>query len=812
MKNQMTVEIVKKHLLYLAGPLLLIVLMVVILGNSYVHNFDATVFEASNVYEHIRELSSPRYAGRLAGSEGNKLTLSYIEQQFTQVGLEPAGEGESYYQMVKTMVPNYTAHPYLRVRDPLGNLLKEFEFGKDFLESMDNYGSSGNFEGQLMFLSKDIKSYLPEELKDKVIVKSGLMDKDMEYAADSGVKGIFMVTANPTDKLTRPAVSIKSKKGKAVPVQTLTWASFGTLTDYAQQNLQVEVSQDSPYEQVSTPNVMGKITGQNGNAGYVIISAHLDHVGNAFESGYFPGALDGASGVGMMLELARVMKQQNIVPEQTIIFAAWNGQEYGQSGSRFYTDHPLYPLAKTQVLVLNMLGDSTNPGLVLDSSEQLGRIYTGKLAQYLTDSGLNVKETLNGGGDDHAPFVEKGIPAVLVKGNLITATNNQSLYALHTMDDRLEKISSENLQSTGMGLLGYIKAEFYHDTFPRYLRLSEAAVLILYLVGLAWIYGVTLLHRRFPNLRIWRTSVEEIYYSVLHGLLTKLYSNVTPFLLIFFALVFISNIPTNFNLIYTNGTTHDNFSLYLVVKRSVFYIRALLVEGLGISKYHTQVMDVLPFAMLRSLCLLGGTLTVAFILGTLKGVADGYRERGKARLRTLGTLFTLSLPDVFIVICVQLGIIYLNQNNLLLGLNEYEEGKRYLVALLCLSIIPTAYISRITATAMQEEIRKDYIKAAKAKGLGNFQLIKNHLLVPVLIKVIGTLGPVLTLVISNLIIVEYMTHYPGLVYSLIKFYEQNDTVFFITFALALGLIYVIFSWLFKLTARLINPLSGRTRV
>jgi len=120
---------------------------------------------------------------------------------------------------------------------------------------MDNYGSSGYFQGQLMFLAKDINAYSPEELKDKVIAKAGLMDKDMEYAVDCGVKGILLVTANPTGNLTRSAVSIKSKKGKAVPVQVLTWASFESLAGYARQNLQVEVNQDSPYQMVSTPNV-----------------------------------------------------------------------------------------------------------------------------------------------------------------------------------------------------------------------------------------------------------------------------------------------------------------------------------------------------------------------------------------------------------------------------------------------------------------------------------------------------------------------------------------------------------------------------
>lgn len=807
----MNVATVKKTIFYLAGPILLMSLMLVVLGNSYVNNFDSTLFNKSNVYNHIKELSSPRYAGRLAGSEGNKLALTYIEQQFAQVGLAPAGESDTYYQGLMTMVPIYKSHPYLRVKDHKGNFLKEFEFGKDYLESMDNYGNSGQFQGQLMFLVKDINAYLPGELKDKVIVKAGLMDKDMEYAVDCGVKGILMVTTNPTGNLKRTAVSIKSKKGKQVPIQTLTWSSFEILAGYARQNMLLEISQESPYELVSTPNVLGKITGRDEDAGYVIISAHLDHVGSAFESGYFPGALDGASGIGMMLELARVMKQQTIVPEQTILFVAWNGQEYGQSGSRYYADHPLYPLAKTQVLVLDMLGDSNNADLVIDSSDPLGRIYSSKLGQYLTVSGLTVKEIQSGVSDEQTPFVDKGIPAVLVKESL-SINNKCSYYAVHTFDDQIDNISLQNLQSSGAGLLSYIKAEIYYDTFPRYLRLSEVTIIVLYLMGLVWIYGVTLLHRMSPNLIIGRTSLENIYYSVFQTLLRKLFFIITPVLLTTYALVFISNIPTDFNLVYANGTTHANFSLYLVAKKSVFYMRSLFLGGLGITKYHTQVMDVLPLALLRSLGLLGGTLTVAFILGTIKGVGDGFRERHKGRFRTLGTLFTLSLPDVFIVICVQLGMVYLNQHNLLLFLNQFEEVKRYLVALLCLSIIPTVYISRITSTAIQEEIRKDYIKAAKAKGLGNLQLIKNHLMVPVLIKVIDILGPVLTLVISNLIIVEYMTHYPGLVYSLIKFYQQNDTIGFIGFALALGLIYVMFSLVFKLAARFINPLRGRRRI
>ncbi|HWJ04139.1 MAG TPA: ABC transporter permease subunit, partial [Verrucomicrobiae bacterium] len=104
-----------------------------------------------------------------------------------------------------------------------------------------------------------------------------------------------------------------------------------------------------------------------------------------------------------------------------------------------------------------------------------------------------------------------------------------------------------------------------------------------------------------------------------------------------------------------------------------------------------------------------------------------------------------------------------------------------------------------------EELKKDYIRAAKARGLSKLQLVRNHLLRATVLKILATLGPVLTLVISNLIIVEYLTLYPGLVFSLIKFYQQNDTVAFIGFALSLGFIYILLNFLVKLVLKLLSP-------
>jgi len=104
-------------------------------------------------------------------------------------------------------------------------------------------------------------------------------------------------------------------------------------------------------------------------------------------------------------------------------------------------------------------------------------------------------------------------------------------------------------------------------------------------------------------------------------------------------------------------------------------------------------------------------------------------------------------------------------------------------------------------------MKKDYVRAARAKGLSPFQILYKHLLIGIIIKVVEALPALLTMILSNLMIIEYVYYYPGIIYNLFARYARHDPVTFIGLALSLGLMYVLLSSFTKLIAYLLNPLK-----
>ncbi|MFL6553712.1 MAG: M20/M25/M40 family metallo-hydrolase [Chthoniobacterales bacterium] len=99
-------------------------------------------------------------------------------------------------------------------------------------------------------------------------------------------------------------------------------------------------------------NVIGKLEGSDPklNGEYVIYSAHWDHLGRHPElqgDQIFNGAIDNASGVASVIELAAAFKKVNPPPKRSVLFMATTAEEAGLLGAKFYAEHPLYPLEKT---------------------------------------------------------------------------------------------------------------------------------------------------------------------------------------------------------------------------------------------------------------------------------------------------------------------------------------------------------------------------------------------------------------------------------------------------------------------------------
>lgn len=116
-------------------------------------------------------------------------------------------------------------------------------------------------------------------------------------------------------------------------------------------------------QQVASNNVVAKIEGSDPvlKNEVVVYSAHWDHLGmdtalpGPRAKQIYHGALDNASGVATLLELARAFKALPVAPKRTILFIATTSEEQGLLGARYYARHPLYPIANTLVYI-NMDG------------------------------------------------------------------------------------------------------------------------------------------------------------------------------------------------------------------------------------------------------------------------------------------------------------------------------------------------------------------------------------------------------------------------------------------------------------------------
>lgn len=99
---------------------------------------------------------------------------------------------------------------------------------------------------------------------------------------------------------------------------------------------------------VESPNLVAKLEGSDPvlKNEYVIVSAHLDHLGvGAPIAGktIYPGAMDDASGVASVIEIARSFARNPTRPKRSMLFVVFTGEEKGLLGSRYFAGHPTVP-------------------------------------------------------------------------------------------------------------------------------------------------------------------------------------------------------------------------------------------------------------------------------------------------------------------------------------------------------------------------------------------------------------------------------------------------------------------------------------
>ncbi len=117
-------------------------------------------------------------------------------------------------------------------------------------------------------------------------------------------------------------------------------------------NAKANIEIKQTLRQFKSRNVIGKLEGGDPKLKdeYVIYTAHWDHLGRHPElqgDQIFNGAIDNASGIASVIQLAAAFTKLNPPPQRSVLFMATTGEEAGLLGAKFYAEHPLYPLEKT---------------------------------------------------------------------------------------------------------------------------------------------------------------------------------------------------------------------------------------------------------------------------------------------------------------------------------------------------------------------------------------------------------------------------------------------------------------------------------
>lgn len=211
------------------------------------------------------------------------------------------------------------------------------------------------------------------------------------------------------------------------------------------------------------------------------------------------------------------------------------------------------------------------------------------------------------------------------------------------------------------------------------------------------------------------------------------------------------------------------------IKASGDYLSGLTRGDLGIVKpfgapgytREQPVTKLLREQVPRSLSLLGAAVAVSLLLGTLLGMAGSrFGARWMRPVVLTGSLALLSTPDILVVFLLRRLVIW--------GLSTFDIQIMKVATLgavtpadmvapaLALSALPLALVARVAAVAFDEVYDQLYIRTARSKGIHPFRVLTRHALKNAWIRVADA-GPLLaSIIVTGLVVVEFVFYYPGL--------------------------------------------------
>jgi Zn-dependent M28 family amino/carboxypeptidase len=375
----------------------------------------AQAIAAAAISAHIRFLASDLLEGRGAGTRGDRLTQAYVASQMEAAGLVPGAADGSFFQKVPLI--GVTPHPPRTVRFAAGKKSLTLELTKDISinagapkkrssiahaevvfvgygivapeHGWDDY-KDVDVRGKVVLVMNNDPSTDPSLFAGKTRLWYGRWDYKYLQARKQGAAGAIIIHTTPSAAYPWTVVQSSSENfelrkpgGAGGGLEATMWATedaskrlvalggkdldalraAAEKRDFRPVRLGVELSLafDNTLKEVDTANVVGLLPGGDRRLAreVVVFTAHHDHLGidpSLKGDQIFNGAVDNASGIAALLEIARAAAL-GPRPKRSLLFVAVGGEESGLLGSQWYAEHPTFPAGRISA---NLNMDSVN--------------------------------------------------------------------------------------------------------------------------------------------------------------------------------------------------------------------------------------------------------------------------------------------------------------------------------------------------------------------------------------------------------------------------------------------------------------------
>lgn len=346
-------------------------------------------------------LASEYMAGRAYVDEGDKKAATFIRNELKESGVKLLGENG--FQKL-----NFPINNIMDLKVSMRYLKKPLKLGEDYLV----FGSSPsanmvleNVKPLIFNTKKQIEEIKPKKLQDKVLLFNTQTLSYVDIIVF--LRGLKKENVTPQLAIIQGYDKIPYYTGRSLmdfPILQLK----GNIIYKKIKHLALEIKSEfiSSYQ---SQNVWGIVEGTKYKDSCFVFIAHYDHLGKVGDV-HFPGANDNASGVAVLLDLAKYYAKNPA--EHSVVFIFATGEEVGLLGSKFAAENPYIDLEKVKFLFnLDMCGTGATGVAVING---LKEPEAGKLLQEINNENqwfIKVflgEESCN---SDHCHFVQKGVPA-----------------------------------------------------------------------------------------------------------------------------------------------------------------------------------------------------------------------------------------------------------------------------------------------------------------------------------------------------------------------------------------------------------------